>query len=136
MTYTKQDIELSAVDREMVSTCLTAQVPEEVLESWEFTSFLLAECVCKWGGWVLCHQDFSPPRAACQRHWPPTRGNSFSTGLAAVLVFPQPSIWLTFYRKNALKLHSSPWVVCSTYAWPLLFVSLLLPKEQITFFLL
>lgn len=136
MTYTKQDIELSAVDREMVSTCLTAQVPEEVVESWEFISFLLAECVCKWGGWVLCHQDFSPPRAACRRHWPPTRGNSFSTGLAAVLVFPQPSIWLTFYRKNALKLHSSPWVVCSTCAWPLLFVSLLLPKEQITFFLL
>lgn len=54
MTYTKQDIELSAVDREMVSTCLTAQVPEEVVESWEFTSFLLAECVCVNGVGGFC----------------------------------------------------------------------------------
>lgn len=123
--------------REMVSSCITAQVLKEVLESWEFISSLLAERVCKvtMRCVVLCHQDFPPPFAACQRHWLPTRGNSFSTGLAAVLVFPQPSIWLTFYRKNALKLHSSPWVVYSACAWPLLFLSLLLSKEQNTFLL-
>lgn len=41
MTSTKQNVELPAVDREMESTCITAQVPGEVLASWEFISFLL-----------------------------------------------------------------------------------------------
>lgn len=38
MTSTKQNAELPAVDREMESTCTTAQVPREVLASWEFIS--------------------------------------------------------------------------------------------------
>lgn len=138
MTETKEDVDLSAVDREMVSTCINAQVPEEVLENWEFISSLLAERVCRVTvGWVvLCHQEFSRPFGAFQRYQPPTRGNSFSTGLAAILVFPQPSVWLTFYRKNALRLYSSPLVMYSAYAWLLLFVSMLLSEEQNTFFLL
>lgn len=123
MMSAKQNAELPAVDREMVSTCITAQMLKGVLASWSsYPSYSEGGCKVTMGWVALCHQDFSPPFAACQRHWPPTRGNSFSTGLAAVLVFPQPSIWLTFYRKNALKLHSSPWVVYSACAWLLLLV--------------
>lgn len=45
MTSTKQNAELPAVDRELESTCITAQVPREVLASWDFISSLLR-------GWV------------------------------------------------------------------------------------
>jgi len=125
----------------MVSICITACVPEEALESWEFMLFTTGRiCARKgpvgWvGGWVPCCKDF-PHHLLLVRDMAPTRGNCLSTCLAAFRVFPnQASSWVPFCRKSALELHSSPWVAYSEYAWRLLFGSLLLPEEQNTLLL-
>ena len=53
----------------------SASLPMCQKRPWEAGSSrhsLLAEYVCArwlWGGWVPCREDFSPPFAACQRHW-------------------------------------------------------------------
>lgn len=80
----------------MVSTCITAQMPEEVLESWVFVSFLLAERVCKVTmGWVvLCHQDFS-------HHLLLARGTD---PLPEQIAFPQ--VWQPFLSFPS---HQSGW---------------------------